>query len=62
MAEYKCKCNDDIVTKSGVTIRYVAGKGAIHDIQCEDCGEYLDIANPKEGCASFSSDTMGRVR
>tara|TARA_R110000822_G_scaffold146580_8_gene285689 strand:- start:32 stop:223 length:192 start_codon:yes stop_codon:yes gene_type:complete len=49
MAEYRCKCNDEIVTTGEITIRYVEGKGIIHDIQCESCGEYLDLANPKSG-------------
>ena len=62
MAEYKCECNDEVVDKSGVTIRIVEGKGAVHDVICEKCGEYMELANPKTGCPSFSSDQFGRVR
>ena len=49
MAEYKCKCNDEVVNKSGVTIKFVEGKGAVHDVRCDDCGEYMTLANPKSG-------------
>ena len=45
MAEYKCEVCGDVVEKTGVTIRYIEGKGAINDIQCEECGEYVSQDN-----------------
>ena len=53
MAEYKCKCNDEVIDKSGVTIRHIEGEGVIHDVQCEKCEEYMELANPKSGYASL---------
>ena len=44
----------------GVTIKMVDGK-AVHDVKCS-CGEYMDLAKPKTGVASFGSDRYGRVR
>jgi len=61
MADYKCECNENVVSKSGVTIRYVEGKGAINDIECEKCGEYLELANPKSGAPSFRSNRFGQT-
>ena len=60
MAEYKCKCNDEIVNKSGVTIKFVEGKGAVHDVKCE-CGEFIELANPKSGAPSFRSNKYGQT-
>ena len=62
MAEYKCECSDDTVEKTGVTIRYVEGKGVILDIKCDKCESYMQLANPKTGFPSFGSDRFGRVR
>jgi len=61
MAEYKCSCNDDIVEKSGVTIRFIEGKGAVHDIKCSECDEYLELANPKSGAPSFRANRFGQT-
>ena len=61
MAEYKCKCNKEVVNKSGVTIRYIEGKGAVNDIECEKCGEYLELANPKSGAPSFRANRFGQT-
>tara|TARA_R110000824_G_scaffold101998_1_gene242069 strand:- start:432 stop:620 length:189 start_codon:yes stop_codon:yes gene_type:complete len=61
MADYKCDCNDEVVSKSGVTIRYVEGKGAINDIRCEKCGEYMELANPKVGAPGFRSNKFGQT-
>ena len=61
MADYKCECNDGVVSKGGVTIKYVEGKGAVHDIKCKECGEYLELANPKTGVPSLGRmDRFGR--
>tara|TARA_R110002020_G_scaffold47639_3_gene135465 strand:- start:258 stop:443 length:186 start_codon:yes stop_codon:yes gene_type:complete len=60
MAEYKCKCNDEVVEKSGVTIKYIEGEGAIHDVKC-DCGEFMKLANPKSGIASFRANRYGQT-
>jgi hypothetical protein len=61
MADYKCEVCGDVVEKTGVTIRYIAGKGAIHDVQCEECGEYMELANPKSGVPSFRSNRYGQT-
>jgi hypothetical protein len=61
MAEYKCKCSNKIVDKSGVTIKYIEGSGATHDVKCEDCGEYMTLANPKSGIASFRANRYGQT-
>tara|TARA_R110000824_G_scaffold146936_1_gene316134 strand:+ start:586 stop:774 length:189 start_codon:yes stop_codon:yes gene_type:complete len=61
MADYKCKCNGEVISKSGVTIKYIEGKGAIHDIQCEECGEYMELASPKTGAPAFRSNRFGQT-
>tara|TARA_R110002096_G_scaffold7641_1_gene32964 strand:- start:207 stop:395 length:189 start_codon:yes stop_codon:yes gene_type:complete len=61
MAEYKCECNDDVVEKAGVTIRIVEGKGAVHDIRCEKCEKYMELANPKSGAPGFRANRFGQT-
>ena len=61
MAEYKCECSDDVVDKSGVTIRYIEGEGVIHDVKCEKCEKYMDLANPKSGAPGFRSNRYGQT-
>ena len=61
MAEYKCEVCGDVVEKTGVTIRYIEGKGAINDIQGEECGEYMTLANPKSGAPGFRSNRYGQT-
>ena len=61
MPDYKCKCNDEVVNKNGVTIRYIEGKGAVHDVKCEKCGEYMTLANPKSGVAGFRANRYGQT-
>jgi len=61
MAEYKCKCSKGTISKSGVTIKYVEGEGAVNDIQCEKCGENMELANPKTGAPSFRSNRFGQT-
>ena len=39
MADFKCECNGRTIDKRSVTIRYIEGKGVIHDVKCEECGE-----------------------
>jgi RNase P subunit RPR2 len=60
MAQYKCSCNDEIVEATNVRIRFIDDE-ARHDIKCEKCGEYMDVANPKTGVPSFRRDSHGRV-
>ena len=62
MAEYKCKCTDEVVDKRAVVIRYIENHGVIHDIKCDKCGDYMEIANPKTGFPNFSSTSTGQVR
>jgi RNase P subunit RPR2 len=61
MADYKCKCNKKVVSKSSVTIRYVEGKGAVNDVQCEKCGEEMELTNPKSGVPGFRSNRFGQT-
>lgn len=61
MADYKCEACDNVVDKTGVTIRYVEGKGAVNDIQCEECGGDMTLANPKSGAPSFRSNRFGQT-
>lgn len=63
MPDFKCKCSPgEVVTVSRCTIKYVAGKGIVHDVNCEKCKEYMELANPKNGeCAGFSSNNMGQL-
>lgn len=58
MATYKCSCGEE-KEASGVRIRFVDDK-VRHDIKCE-CGEYMEIANPKSGVPSFRSNRYGQV-
>lgn len=61
MPKYKCSCKKkETLDVKGVTIKMVDGK-AVHDVKCS-CGEYMDLAEPKTGVASFGSDRYGRVR
>jgi len=55
MAEYKCECSDQILNKSNVTIRYIEGEGVVHDVQCDKCDRYMELANPKEGMPGFGN-------
>ena len=52
----KCKTEK---TQGNVTIKEIGGK-IRHDVQCE-CGEYMELKDPKSGCANFSSNSMGQV-
>tara|TARA_R110002096_G_scaffold48721_1_gene128975 strand:+ start:411 stop:599 length:189 start_codon:yes stop_codon:yes gene_type:complete len=61
MAEFKCECNDKTTEKSGITIRFIEGKGAVHDIKCEKCGEYMELSNPKSGAPSFRANRYGQT-
>ena len=61
MSEFKCECNDEVVKKSNVTIRYIEGEGVVHDIQCEKCNKYLELANPKSGVPSFRANKYGQT-
>tara|TARA_R110000765_G_scaffold92032_1_gene174190 strand:- start:163 stop:351 length:189 start_codon:yes stop_codon:yes gene_type:complete len=59
MGEYKCECNDEVVSKSNVTIKCVEGKGAVHDIKCLNCDEYMELANPKTGMPGLGNMYRG---
>lgn len=61
MPLYFCPCDDEIINANGVTIRVINGV-CFHDISCEKCGEFLQLSDPKTGCAGFSSNKMGQVR
>ena len=63
MPIFKCHCSpEEEVTVSSCTIKYVAGKGIVHDVNCELCGEFMELAYPKDGeCAGFSSNNMGQL-
>jgi|8_EtaG_2_1085327.scaffolds.fasta_scaffold109302_2 formylmethanofuran dehydrogenase subunit E len=58
MSDYKCECNGKTIDKRSVTIRCIEGKGVIHDVKCEECGEYMipikkERNYTKEGVASL---------
>ena len=59
MAKYKCECGGK-KDASGVKIKFVDGK-ARHEISCDECGEYMELANPKSGAPSFRSNRYGQV-
>ena len=62
MAKYKCKCKKTTIEVANVTIRVIAGLGCIHDVRCDGCGEYMELADPKNGeCAGFTSNNMGQL-
>tara|TARA_R100000781_G_scaffold19275_1_gene14848 strand:+ start:38 stop:223 length:186 start_codon:yes stop_codon:yes gene_type:complete len=61
MPLYKCKCNKTTIEVQSATIRIVAGLGAVHDVKCAECGSYMELANPKEGCAGFTSNKYGQL-
>ena len=46
-------------SQGGVTIKMIDGK-IRYDVQCE-CGEYMELRDPKTGCANFSSNSMGQL-
>ena len=62
MPIFKCKCSPKEEHKiSNVTIKLI--DGAIrHDVQCEKCDEYMELAHPKSGeCAGFTSNNIGQL-
>ena len=59
MADYKCECGSEKDATS-VRIRIIDGE-ARHDIKCDECGKYMEFANPKSGVPSFKRDSHGRV-
>ena len=61
MPDYKCECNEEVVVKNGVTIKFIEGKGAVHDVKCEKCGEYMTLANPKSGVAGVRANRYGQT-
>ena len=59
---YKCECNETTIEVRNVTIRYVQGLGAIHDVKCAKCGSYMKLANPSKGtCCNFTSNKYGQL-
>lgn len=59
MIDFICpNCNEEISVHKA-TIKVIEGK-VRHDVQCE-CGEYMDLKNPKTGCPNFSSNSMGQL-
>ena len=32
-----------------------------HDIKCEDCDKYMELANPKSGAPGFRSNRYGQT-
>jgi len=53
MYKFKCpKCNKEHETITVVT-KYVPILGAILDIKCNDCDEYMTHINPMEGAPKF---------
>jgi hypothetical protein len=61
MPLYKCDCSETTIEVKSVTIRVVAGLGAVHDVQCAKCNSYMKLAEPKEGCAGFTSNKYGQL-
>jgi len=59
MAKYKCECGEE-KEATGVKIKFVNDK-ARHEITCDKCGEYMELANPKSGAPSFRSNRFGQV-
>jgi len=60
MLEYKCECSEKVIPKGGISIKYIEGKGAVHDIKCEDCDEYMKLANPKSGAPKFRQKSWSK--
>jgi hypothetical protein len=63
MPAFKCECSPgEEITVSSCTIKFVAGKGIVHDVSCKNCKEFMELAYPKDGeCAGFSSNDMGQL-
>jgi len=63
MPLFKCECTPgEEIKVSYCTIKYVEGKGIVHDVNCVKCGEFMELANPKLGeCAGFTSNNMGQL-
>ena len=59
MAKYKCSCGEE-KESSGVKIKLINDK-VRHDITCDECGEYMELSNPKTGAPSFRSNRYGQV-
>jgi len=59
MAEYKCECNDEVVEKTSVTIRFIDGK-AIHDVKCP-CGKYLTPIKKERNYTKDGIASLGRM-
>ena len=61
MPLYKCDCSETTIEVKSVTIRVVAGLGAVHDVNCAKCVSYMKLAEPKKGCPNFSSNQYGQL-
>jgi formylmethanofuran dehydrogenase subunit E len=61
MSDYKCDCNGEAVSKRNVTIRYVEGKGAVHDVRCDECGEYMNPIKKKRNYTKDGIASLGRM-
>ena len=48
-----------VENNKAIGVKMIDGK-IRYDVQCE-CGEYMDMKNPKSGCANFSSNSMGQL-
>ncbi len=59
MAEYKCDCNDDVVEKTNVTIRFIDGE-ALHDVKCS-CGKYLNLIEKERNYTKDGIASLGRM-
>ena len=53
----KCKAEKSL---NKVITKVIKGK-VRHDVQCDECEEYMDLKNPKTGCPNFSSNSMGQL-
>jgi len=61
MADFKCECNNKVVNKSSVTIRYIEGYGVIPDVKCESCGEYMTSITKERNYTKDGIASLGRM-
>lgn len=60
MGLYFCTCNDEDVEQKAVTIKFIEGQIRA-DVTCKSCGDFMELRNPKSGCAGFTSNNMGQL-
>jgi len=61
VADFICECNSKTVDVRNYTIRVVEGKGVVHDVQCEECGEHMTPVKKERNYTKEGVASLGRM-